>query len=611
MTFDPGKPVFMGKRRFETTNASGQKYYLSYTTVGAQTAPTLSATTADSTTLWISYDAGGGAVVLVAANGLYLAVLEGLQQAVLVPEAAGAAAITLVPQTQPGQVQWTWVDPASAATLEMYLYYDLGTGLPATLSFLPPPQGGSLLSTLTQTMPTPGLATIKASRSAAGLDLTGVNLTGVDLSGVDCTRAHFDRAILAGTKLAGATLTNAVFARVDLTGVVWGNDISAVSADFTDTIGVGIVVPSSGTGGKRATFDSATFTGADWSGCDLTNASLHNAFVTGANFAGATLTGAYLYVLQAGKSNDGLTPGADFSYAYMPDVNLQAANLNGANLSHAQLYYLNTGASLLNANLTETDFSGTDLTGATFGGIASAIAGTNFDNAILFDCSFNGVTLELSANGLPVTMVGARLENATFTNTAFANVQMGGARIAVNAHVVTGVPLFTIAVNVPGYIAALDRAALPGDFAGPTGLFATWGCILARAATVAVVTPGQLWIVSQPPTLMTPGLEDVGFSVVATSGLLKVYASNLWLVEQGDGGSAYGTPYTVAATALLPTDLSADTRCPNRCTKATNDARMLTWEAMVTAPRLALAGVASALFESPSMRSHGDAYESF
>ena len=85
----------------------------------------------------------------------------------------------------------------------------------------------------------------------------------------------------------------------------------------------------------------------------------------------------------------------------------------------------------------------------------------------------------------------------------------------------------------------------------------------------------------------------------------------LWLVEQGATGRAYGAPYTVAATALLPTDLSAATHCPNRCTKATNDARMLTWEAMVTAPRLALVGVASALLESLSMSSRGDAYESF
>jgi uncharacterized protein YjbI with pentapeptide repeats len=350
-----------------------------------------------------------------------------------------------------------------------------------------------------------------------------------------------------------------------------------------------MAVPSTGTAGKRATFDSATFSGADWSGCDLTNASLHNAFVAGANFSGANLTATYLYVLQAGKSNDGKVPGADFSYAYMPDANLQSANLNGANLSHAQIYNLNVGASLLNANLTETDFSGADLSGAKFGGLGSAIAGTNFDGAILFDCKFDGIALELSAHGMPVTMVGARLENATFTNTTFSGVHMSGARIAVSAGKVAGVPLFTISSNVAAYVAVLDQSRLPDAFIGPSGLFASQGCALSSKATVRVVATGQSWTLTQSPTLAIPGVEDVGFSVVMASGVLKVYASSISLVEQGDRGIAYATTYTIAATALLPASLSPDTRCPNRCTKAANDARGLSWQEMVTAPQLSLA----------------------
>src|SRR5436309_8034640 len=103
MTFDPTHPFFTGKLRFQSTNPAGPKYYLSYTTSGGETVPTLSATTADSTTLWTSYDAGGGAVVLVAANGMYLSVLEGNQLAVLVEDAGKAAAITLVPAGAAGQ----------------------------------------------------------------------------------------------------------------------------------------------------------------------------------------------------------------------------------------------------------------------------------------------------------------------------------------------------------------------------------------------------------------------------------------------------------------------------------------------------------------------------
>ncbi len=591
MTFDPTDPVFTGKLTFQSTNPLGPKYYLSYTTNGGEAVPTLSATTTDSTTLWTSYDAGAGTVVFVAANGMYLSVLEGNKLAVLVEDVGKAAAITLVPAAAAGQVQWSWMDPSTSATL--YAYYQFGTGR-GTLSFQQAGHqpGDSAFSTLAQTTVTPGLATILAKKSAASLDLSGVNLTHANLAGVNCTQAHYDQAILSGTNFSGATLTGASFTSADLTGIVWGQDISAASADFSNTIGIGMTVPSTGMAGKCATFDSATFSGADWSGCDLTNASLHNAFVSGANFSGATLTGANLYVLQAGKSNDGTVPGADFSYAYMPDANLGSANLNGANLSHAQIYNLNEGASLVNANLTETDFSSADLSGATFGGLSTAIAGTNFDGAILFDCTFDSVALELSAQGVPVTMVGTRLENATFTNTTFTGVHLSGAHIAVSAGAVAGVPLFTISSNnVATYVTALNQSLLPNDFTGASGLFASQGCALSSQATVSVVVTGQSWTLTQLPTLATPGVEDVGFSVVMSSGALKVYASSLSLVEQGDQGSAYATTYTVTATSLPPASLSPDSHCPNRWTKAVSDARKLSWEEMVTVPRLSLAGL--------------------
>ncbi len=586
MTFDPTKPVFTGKLSFESTNAFGQKYYLSYTTRGGDTAPTLSAVRADSTTLWTSYDAGAGAIVLVAPNGMYLSVLEDNKLAILVEDASLAAAITLVPAATANQVQCSWIDPSTSKTL--YAYYQLFTGVLTTLSFQQVDNKmGESLSMLTQTIVTPGLAKILEKKSAAGFDLSRVNLTGVSLAGVDCTKAHFDYAILSGTNFSGATLTGTSFTSADLTSIVWGQDISAAGADFSKTIGIGMTVPSTGTAGQRATFDSTTFSGADWSGCDLTNASLHNAVVTGANFSGATLTGAYLYVLQAGKSNDGTVPGADFSYAYMPDANLGSANLNGATLSHAQIYNLNGGASLVNANLTETNFSGADLSGATFGGLNTAIAGTNFDGAVLFDCTFDSAPLELSARGIPVTMVGARLENATFTNTTFMGVRLSGAHIATSA----GVPLFTISSNnVATYITELNQPSLPNDF---ISLFASQGCNLSIQGTVSVVTPGQSWTLTQSPTLATPGVEDVGFSVVMVAGVLKVYTSSISLVEQGDQGITYATTYTVTATNLPTTSLSPDACCPNHWTKTVCDARKLSWEEMITSPQLSLASLSS------------------
>jgi uncharacterized protein YjbI with pentapeptide repeats len=588
MMFDPTKPVFAGKVRLRTTNAVGQKYLLSYTTVGNQTVPTLSSTsTADPSTIWTTYDAGSGSVAIASNVGLYLSVQTGNNLAILLSDASQALPVTLQPSGPSGDVQITWFSQELGQTL--IAYYQLGTGLPTTLTFSIS-VGPDVLSELAQTTTTPGLVAIRSSHSAVGCDLTGVNLNAVDLSGINCTQAHFDNASMSGTVLSGATLTGASFKQVDLTQVLWGQDVSAASADFSGTIGVGMIVKSSGISGNRATFDAATFTGADWSGCDLTNASLHHAFVTGANFSGATLTSAYLYALQAGKSNDGTIPGADFSYAYMPDANLQASNLNGADFSFAQIYFLYRGASLLNADLTETDFTRADLTGAGFGGLASSIAGTIFDSAVLFDAHFDGVNFMLSATGMPVSMVDAWIENATFQNVSFSGVRLNGARVAVTAGAAgAGVPLFAISSGVADYVSALDRSQLPADFTGSSGVFAAAGCALSDAASVTVISDGQCWQLSQWPARTTLGVEDVIFSVVLNAATLEVYASGISLVEQGDGGITYATPYTVAVTALPPTSLSSDTCCPNRTTKRANDALGLSWQQMMTAPRLSLA----------------------
>ena len=579
---DLANPVFAGKFRWQSANVTGQKFYLSYTSTAGQTLPTMSSTRGnDASTIWTAYDAGGGTVVIVSDAGQYLSVLPDDNTAILVPEASQAVPVTLAPDADTGRVRIL-----SGALMACY---QLGTGLPATLIFLDS-AGSGALATFAQATITPSLVEIRSSDSAFGCDLTGVNLTGAVLTGVDCTRARFDRAILTGANLSGATLTGASFPGLDLTVVNWGKDVNAAGADFSHTIAVGLAMPSTGTGGKRTTLDNATFTGADWSGCDLTNASLHNAFLTGANFSGTTLTGAYLYGLQGGKSNDATMPGVDFSCAHMPDANLNGANLNGANLSRAQIYIVDTGASLLNADLTEADFSGADLTGASFGGRGSALTGTNFDGAVLFQATFTGAKLGRSANGMPVGMVGAWLENATFSDVEFAGVCMSGARVAVAAGPgQAGVPLFTIASGLPAYIATLGQLKLPPAFTGVSGLFASAGNTLSDTAAVAVVTAGQVWTLTQPPARTTPGIEDIIYSVVLANGTLEVYASGVSLVEQDDNGGSYAVTYTITATALPAASLSADTRCPNRVTKGVNDRRGLSWAQAMTAPRPSLA----------------------
>jgi hypothetical protein len=196
-----------------------------------------------------------------------------------------------------------------------------------------------------------------------------------------------------------------------------------------------------------------------------------------------------------------------------------------------------------------------------------------------------------SVAGMPVSMVGTWLENATFSEVRFSGVRMSGARVAVTAGPAgADVPLFTITSGVADCVATLGQSQLPAAFTGAGGLFASAGCALSSTATVSVVTAGQCWTLTQSPALVTPGVEDVVYSVVLAGGALEVYASGISLVEQGDG-SSYATSYTIAATTLPAASLSADTRCPNYTTKGANDSRGLSWPQMMTAPRPSLAAL--------------------
>ena len=578
----PPAPQFAGKFRWQSTNAGGAQFYLAYTTAGGETAPTMSAARAsDPGTVWTAYTTGraDGTVVVVSDAGLYLQVEDGVDTAVLVPDAAAASALTLVADPASGLARIMWG--------ELQASYQLGTGTPAVLVFQDVPGSGD---TFAQTVVTPSLATIQATKEATGADLTNVDLTGADLTGVDATGAAFDGATLTGTKFPGTTLTGASFIGVDLTGASWGGRLNAVGAHFDGSTATGLAFASAG--GKPSVLDHATFGGADWSGCDLTGASMHNATLTGANFSGVALTGASLRSLQAGRSHDGTVLGADLSYALLPDADLQSANLVGATLARAQMYVISTGVSLLQADLTEADLSGADLSGAQLGGEGAKLDGTRFDGAVLFQATVTGVTLRASAGGLPVSMIGARLENVTFAGVSFAGVALSGAHVAVTipggGEGGAGVPLFVGTSGVTDAVAALQAGRVPAGFLGPDGSFAAAGCVLSSGADVATVTPGKCWTLSQDASLATPGVEDVAYTVALVGGALQVYASGISVVEQGDDG-CFAVTYSVGATGLTQAALSPDTRCPNRVTVAANVARGLIWTEMLTVPRPALA----------------------
>ncbi|HMF79725.1 MAG TPA: pentapeptide repeat-containing protein [Bryobacteraceae bacterium] len=309
-------------------------------------------------TLWTAYDAGSGSIYLAAENGMFVSV-DNSDGAVLLASNASAAQI-LQFSSLPANVSTSVIATCSRSTpSQEEMFYTVGGLSPYLLFPLSghsPPAG--VLTSLKVSLITPALSAIQSSLNAVSYDLRAVDLTGANLAGVNCTGAQFQGATLQNTNFAGANLASAHFAATDIRGVIWGDNIQAAGADFTGSIGCGMVVISTGTppGGPQATFDNAIFTNADF------------------------------------------------------DADFNGAHLEGVAFAGAQMYYVAQG-NLNNAFLIETDLSGADLTGTPFN--KSIVQGANFDEAILIGCIVTSVNFVPSSEGEPVSMVGAHLEGTS------------------------------------------------------------------------------------------------------------------------------------------------------------------------------------------------------
>ena len=230
-------------------------------------------------------------------------------------------------------------------------------------------------------------------RDLRGIGLSGNNLTGWDFSKQDLTDADFAVSALTNANLAGAIITGAQFGT---TGITREQLYSTASYKQKNLRGIGL-------GGAGQGND---LTGWDFSEQDLTGANLSSSTLTNANLSGTNLTNAWLghSTLRNANFAGAMVAGAGFGFYE-----------NIAGFTKEQLYSTASyqqkdlrGILLRNINLTGWDFSGQDLTGASF--IFSMLWNANLSGANLTDASFSRATLT-NANLAGAMVAGAYFDH--------------------------------------------------------------------------------------------------------------------------------------------------------------------------------------------------------
>ena len=216
------------------------------------------------------------------------------------------------------------------------------------------------------------------ARNLRELDLAGIDFKGARLAGSDLYGSDLSGANLKGVDLKGASLNRANVARADFSGAnIEGGSLLRMTI-FTTL--------------ERDPREAPKFMGARMQNTKLSG------WMDGTDFSGADLTGAVFG--QQDAHNEGLLA------------------------SRVRL----VGADFSNANLTDVDLSGSQLT---YGHFVNATAvNTNFRDADLAKADFTGADV----TGMDVT--GANLEDAKFTGAKGIDTIKGLAQ-ALNASHVT------------------------------------------------------------------------------------------------------------------------------------------------------------------------------
>ncbi len=240
----------------------------------------------------------------------------------------------------------------------------------------------------------PGLtaAQLYSTASYQAHDLTGIglesgpeqinDLTGWNLANQNLTNARFSFSILTNANFAGAIIRAADFSASGLTA----NQLYSTATYATGDLS-GIVF------GKLSLFGGSDLSGWNFTHKNLTNAQFVRSNLSGVDFTGAVIKGADFGSV-VGFTAAQFYSTASYASGDLTGIGLEENFLDGWNLSHLNLTganFFGTGLSLnapaTNAKLEFANFSGANLTYATFSGVY--LTNNNFTNANLANAMLN------------------------------------------------------------------------------------------------------------------------------------------------------------------------------------------------------------------------------
>ena len=188
---------------------------------------------------------------------------------------------------------------------------------------------------------------------------------------------------------------------------------------------------------READFTGAQLDGADFSNADLSYASFHDVSAVGANFSSSTLVGAFFTccdrkvggIFKRSDLTDANFSGSDLSAASFWAVIADGANFSSSKVSNAafiglraargvpeDVYVSLQGADFSNSDLSGTEFSEVDAEGATFS--TANMSGVRLSDSSFVWADFSNAVLD-SAEITRSPFTGAHLTGTSFRNSQF------------------------------------------------------------------------------------------------------------------------------------------------------------------------------------------------